>query len=77
MGGSYSQGDVVADPVTPGLDPAPKGLEGTSGTGYEFFPGVYVNGTRRRWGAQTRKWPPPPMHSAPTGIRRSGDSDRE
>ncbi|HEY8232037.1 MAG TPA: porin [Vicinamibacteria bacterium] len=54
VGGSYSQGDVVADPETPGSDPFPKGLEGTSGTGYEFFPGVFVNGTRRRWGAEAR-----------------------
>ena len=54
VGGSYSQGDVVADPETPGIDPFPKGLEGTSGTGYEFFPGVFVNGTRRRWGAEAR-----------------------
>ena len=54
LGGSFSQGDVVADPLTPGTDPRPKGLEGTSGTGYEFFPGVYVNGQRRRWGLDAR-----------------------
>jgi phosphate-selective porin len=54
VGGSYSQGDVAADAETPGIDPFPKGLEGTSGTGYEFFPGVFVNGTRRRWGAEAR-----------------------
>ena len=45
---------MVADPASPGADPSPKGLEGTSGTGYEFFPGVYVNGRRRRWGADAR-----------------------
>ncbi len=54
LGGSFSQGDVVADPEGPGTDPSPKGLVGTSGTGYEFFPGVYVNGQRRRWGADAR-----------------------
>ena len=54
LGGSFSQGDVVPDPVSAGVDPRPKGLEGTSGTGYEFFPGVYVNGQRRRWGADAR-----------------------
>ena len=54
FGGSFSQGDVVAEPASPGTDPSPKGLEGTSGTGYEFFPGVYVNGRRRRWGVDAR-----------------------
>jgi phosphate-selective porin len=55
VGGSYSQGDVQADPEIPGgVNPFPKGLEGTSGTGYEFFPGVFVNGQRRRWGAEAR-----------------------
>ena len=54
LGGSFSQGDVTADPVTPGVDTKPKGLDGTSGTGYRFFPGVYVNGRRLRWGADAR-----------------------
>jgi phosphate-selective porin len=54
LGGSFSQGDVIADAVSPGVDPSPKGLDGTSGTGYRFFPGVYVNGQRRRWGADAR-----------------------
>jgi phosphate-selective porin len=54
LGGSYSQGDVVAEPVTPGVDTSPKGLDGTSGTGYRFFPGVYVNGRRQRLGFDAR-----------------------
>jgi phosphate-selective porin OprO/OprP len=54
LGSSFSQGDVVADPVGPGTDPSRKGVEGTSGTGYKFFHGVYVNGRRRRWGADAR-----------------------
>lgn len=54
LGGSYSQGDVTADAAAAGTEPAPKGLEGTSTTGYEFFPGVHVNGERRRWGADAR-----------------------
>jgi len=54
LGGSYSQGEVSADPAGPDLDPRPKGLEGKSATGYRFFPGVYVNGWRRRWGADAR-----------------------
>ena len=54
VAGSFSQGDVVADPVSADTSPSPKGLEGTSGTGYEFFQGVYVNGRRRRWGADAR-----------------------
>lgn len=54
LGGSYAQGDVTADPAGPELDPPAKGLEGVSATGYEFFPSVYVNGKRRRWGADAR-----------------------
>ena len=54
LGGSYSRGEVVPDPGTPGFDSSPKGLDGTSGTGYRFFPGVYVNGHRQRWGADAR-----------------------
>ena len=52
--GSFSQGDVQADPVGPGLDPEPKGLSGTSVSGYRFFPSVHVNGRRLRWGADAR-----------------------
>ena len=54
LGGSFSQGDVVGDPVGPGIDPSPKGLRGTSGSGYRFFPGVYVDGRRLRWGIDAR-----------------------
>lgn len=54
LGGSFSQGTVTADPESPEAELSPKGLEGTSGTGYEFFPGVFVNGHRRRWGAEAR-----------------------
>jgi phosphate-selective porin len=54
LGGSFSQGDVQADPVGPGLDPEPKGLEGKSVTGYVFFPPTFVSGRRLRWGADAR-----------------------
>lgn len=54
FGGSFSQGDVQADPVGPELDPEPKGLSGESVTGYLFFPSVYVNGRRLRWGVDAR-----------------------
>jgi phosphate-selective porin len=54
LGGSFSQGDVEADPAGPGLDPQPKGLSGKSVTAYRFFPAVYVNGRRLRWGADVR-----------------------
>jgi phosphate-selective porin len=54
LGGSYSQADVEADPVGTDLDPEPKGLAGTSVTGYRFFPSVFVHGRRLRWGADAR-----------------------
>jgi phosphate-selective porin len=54
VGGSFSQGEVAAEPAGPGLDPEPKGLEGKSVTGFAFFPPVYVEGRRVRWGADAR-----------------------
>jgi phosphate-selective porin OprO/OprP len=54
LGGSFSQGEVQADPSGPGLDPEPKGLSGRSVTGFRFFPPVYVDGRRLRWGADAR-----------------------
>jgi phosphate-selective porin OprO/OprP len=54
LGGSFSQGDVQASPAGPGLDPQPKGLSGRSVTGFRFFPAVYVDGRRLRWGADAR-----------------------
>ena len=54
LGGSFSQGDVHASPAGPGLDPQPKGLSGRSVTCFRFFPPVYVDGRRLRWGADAR-----------------------
>jgi phosphate-selective porin len=54
LGGSFSQADVEADPVGTDLDPEPKGFAGTSVTGYRFFPRVFVDGRRLRWGADAR-----------------------
>jgi phosphate-selective porin OprO/OprP len=54
LGGSFSLGKVTADPGGPGVDTNPKGLVGTSGSGYRFFPGVYVDGHRLRWGVDAR-----------------------
>jgi len=54
LGGSFSQCDVEADPVGAGIDPEPKGFAGKSLTRYGFFPAVYVDGRRLRWGADAR-----------------------
>ena len=62
LGGSFSQGDVEAAAAGPGLDPEPKGLPGTSVSGYVFFPPVFVNGRRLRWGADAR------MESGPVSL---------
>ncbi len=54
LGGSYAQGDVAADPVGGELDPRPKGFSGRTESGFRFFPPVFVDGRRLRWGADAR-----------------------
>jgi phosphate-selective porin len=50
IAGSFSTGDVEADPDGPGDDPSPKGFEGRSPTGFRFYERKYVDGRRLRWG---------------------------
>jgi phosphate-selective porin OprO/OprP len=54
LGGSFAQGDVEAEPAGGELDPEPKGFSGRSASGYLFFPPVFVEGRRRRFGADAR-----------------------
>jgi phosphate-selective porin OprO and OprP len=54
LAGSFSQGDVEAAPAGGTLDPEPRGLSGRSVSGYRFFPPVFVEGRRQRWGADAR-----------------------
>jgi phosphate-selective porin len=54
LAGSFSQGGVEAAPVGDDLDPEPKGFSGRSASGYRFFPPVFVDGRRVRWGADAR-----------------------
>jgi phosphate-selective porin OprO/OprP len=54
LGGSFSLGEVRAAEAGPGLDPDPKGLAGGGVTGYRFFPPLFVDGRRLRWGADAR-----------------------
>jgi phosphate-selective porin OprO/OprP len=50
LGGSFSIGDVVAEPDGPGTDPSPKGFRGLSPTGWRFYERKFVDGRRLRWG---------------------------
>jgi phosphate-selective porin len=63
VGGYYSQADVEAEAAGPGLDPLPKGLLGESFSGYDFHDRLFVQGTRRRWGADLRG------RSGPVSVR--------
>lgn len=54
LGGSWSQGDVEAEPAGGALDPEPKGFRGRGASAYTFFSPVFVNGRRLRWGADAR-----------------------
>ena len=59
LGASFSQGDVEAEPDTPGLDPSPKGMLGEGPGGFEFYDRHFVNGRRRRLGADVAYTPGP------------------
>jgi phosphate-selective porin len=54
LAGSFAQGDVEAAAVGGDLDPRPKGFSGRGASGYGFFPPVFVEGRRLRWGADAR-----------------------
>ena len=54
LAGSFAQGDVEAEPVGGEVDPEPKGFSGWSASGFRFFPPLYVEGRRLRWGADAR-----------------------
>jgi phosphate-selective porin len=52
LGGSFSLADVEAEPAGPGLDPEPKGILGEGPSGFEFYERHFVQGQRRRIGAE-------------------------
>jgi len=52
LGGSFALGDVEAQPAGPGLDPDPKGILGEGPSGFEFYERHFVQGRRRRIGAE-------------------------
>jgi len=54
LAGSFSQGDVEAAEAGGALDPEPKGFPGRGASGFRFFPPVFVEGRRLRWGADAR-----------------------
>jgi phosphate-selective porin len=54
LGGSFSQGDVEAQPAGGDLDPTPLGLVGEGPSGFRFYEPHFTNGTRRRIGADAR-----------------------
>lgn len=59
VGVLFSQGDVEAEPDTPGTDPDPRGLLGEGPGGFEFYDRHFVNGRRRRLGADFAYTPGP------------------
>jgi phosphate-selective porin len=52
VGGSFSQGDIQAEPDGPSLDPLSKGIQGEAFSGFEYFDRKFVNGRRRRLGTE-------------------------
>jgi phosphate-selective porin len=61
VGASFSQADVAADvEVEGGADPTPRGLAGIGASQFRFFDPHFVDGRRRRLGADAR-WSAGPM----------------
>jgi len=54
VGGSFTDGEVTANPEGEDLDPVPRGLEGEGASLYRFSETRFVQGKRRRWGADAR-----------------------
>ena len=54
IGGSFTDGEVTANPEGEGLDPVPRGLEGEGASRFRFSETRFVQGKRRRWGADAR-----------------------
>lgn len=48
LGGSFAQGDIAAQPETPGADLRARGQEGRASSAFEFFKRKFVDG-RRQW----------------------------
>ena len=60
VGGSFTTGEVTANPEGEGLDPVPRGLEGEGASGFRFSETRFVQGRRRRLGADAR-WAAGPL----------------
>ena len=58
LGVSFSQGDVEAE-EEPAVDPRPKGMIGEGPAGFEYYDRHFVNGRRRRLGADLAYTPGP------------------
>ena len=54
VAGSFSLGDVKADPDGPGTNPEPKGVRGESPSGWRFYERKFVDGQRLRWGVDSQ-----------------------
>lgn len=74
LGASFSQGLVEAQPAGGELDPAPLGFPGIGPSGFRFYDPHFVNGTRRRVGADARFAAGP---FAVTGEWLRGTEERE
>ncbi len=59
VGASYSQARMSADPEDGSVDPTAKGFPGHSPSGFTFYVHHFVNGTRRRMGADVQYTPGP------------------
>jgi phosphate-selective porin len=54
LGASFTDGEVKADAEVDGIDPLPRGLPGVGPSDFRFSETRFVNGNRRRFGADAR-----------------------
>ena len=54
LGASFSEGDVTADAEVEGVEPVPRGLPGAGASRFRFYDPHFVDGRRRRLGADAR-----------------------
>ena len=74
LGASFSEGDVSADPESDEVDLVPRGLPGAGASQFRFYDPHFVQGRRRRLGADAR-WTGGPVSVSGEWLRATEDRE--